>query len=60
MEGLTDEQRNQLDKLHLEYKKKKYLLEAQMKQTKIELALLITAPAAGEEPPPADEDAIYT
>ncbi len=43
MEGLTDEQRNQLDVLHLEYKKKKYLLEAQMKQAKIELALLITA-----------------
>ena len=32
MESLSDEQRNQIDKLHLEYKKKKYLLEAKMKQ----------------------------
>ena len=39
---LSDEQRKQIDRLGLDYKKAKYLLKAQMKQAKIEFALLIT------------------
>jgi len=41
--SLTTEQQNQLAKLKLDFKKKKYPLMAQMKQVKVELALLITA-----------------
>lgn len=38
---LTDEQRGKIDKLKLEYKKKKYPLKAKLKQAKIDLALLM-------------------
>ena len=43
MKNLNEEQRKEIDKLHLEYKKKKLLLKAQIKQAKIELALLVTS-----------------
>ena len=43
MMTLSDEQQQKVNKLRLDYKKKTYLLKAQMKQTKIELALLITS-----------------
>lgn len=39
---LTDSQRKEIDKLRLSYKKKKYLLKSQLKQAKVEFALLIT------------------
>lgn len=42
MGTLDEKQQKQIDKLHLDYKKKKYLLKTQLKQTKVELALLIT------------------
>jgi len=41
--SLTAEQQSQLVKLKLDYKKKKYPLKTQIKQAKVELALLITA-----------------
>lgn len=39
---LTDEQRKEIDKLRLAYKKEKYLLKSKTKQAKVEFALLIT------------------
>ena len=41
MANLTDQQQKEIGKLHLEYKKKKYLLKTQLQQAKVELALLI-------------------
>ena len=40
--SLSTEQQNQLAKLKLNFKQKKYPLKAKMKQAKVELALLIT------------------
>ena len=40
---LTDEQKKQVARLKLDYKKKVYPVKAKMRQTKVELALLITA-----------------
>lgn len=45
MATLTDQQQNEMDRLRLEYKKKKYLLKAKMRQAKVEFALLITTDA---------------
>lgn len=42
MATLSEQQQKQIDKLYLDYKKKKYLLKTQLKQAKVELALLIT------------------
>ena len=41
--SLTTEQQNQLATLKLDYKKKKYPLKTQIKQIRVDLALLITA-----------------
>jgi len=43
MGTLNEKQQKKIDKLHLDYKKKKLLLKAQLKQAKVELALLITS-----------------
>jgi len=40
---LSDEQRKKLDKLKLDFKKKKYPIKAKLKQAKVALALLMTA-----------------
>lgn len=39
---LSDNQRKEVDKLKLTYKKQKYLLKSKIKQAKVELALLVT------------------
>ena len=41
--SLTDQQRSQINKLRLNYKKKKYMQKAKKKQAKVELALLVTS-----------------
>ena len=41
--SLSDEQQKKLDKLHLDYKKKKYPIKTKLKTAKVELALLMTA-----------------
>jgi len=41
--SLSAEQQSQIAKLKLDFKKKKYPLKAQIKQAKVDLALLITA-----------------
>jgi Spy/CpxP family protein refolding chaperone len=40
---LSDEQIKEINKLKLDYKKKKYPVKAKLKQAKVELALLMTA-----------------
>ena len=43
MMDLSKEQQAQIDELHLDFKKQKLLLKTKLKQTKVELALLITS-----------------
>lgn len=42
-QDLKDKQRQQIDKLRLDFKKKKYLLKPQIKRAKVELAMLVTS-----------------
>ena len=46
--SLSDEQRREIDKLRLAYKKEEYLVKAKLKQAKVEFALLITADSPKE------------
>ena len=42
MQKLTDQQRTQINKLRLDYKKKKYAHKAKLKVAKVDLAMLVT------------------
>jgi len=47
--SLSDEQSKKLDKLHLDYTKKKYPIKAKLKAAKVDLALLMTADSAKQK-----------